>query len=96
MQSRVEQGYWAAIVYYMHKGFFDNEGKRDSTIRFMYLGQIFSAVARSLRFLFRYGPGDLMFEVVTGFAWRWGGFKARGRRDEFKDADVARAKEVSR
>ncbi|MGA1848891.1 MAG: glycosyltransferase [Thermoplasmatota archaeon] len=76
-RSRFEQGFWAAVIFYLHKDFFDSENGRDNTIKSMYLLDTIMFPLHLGIFLLRNGPREWIFEAVTGYIWRMGNLKGR-------------------
>jgi glycosyltransferase involved in cell wall biosynthesis len=81
-RSRFEQGRWAAVIFSMHRDFFDSEKGRDNTIKSMYPLDVLMFPAHLVLFLLRSGPREFVFEAVTGYIWRLGNL--RGRLDRRK------------
>ena len=79
-RSRFEQGYWAAVIFHLHRDFFDLEGGQDNTIKSMYFLDTLKFPLHLILFLFRHGPRKFIFEAVTGYIWRLGNMKGRLRR----------------
>ena len=77
LRNRFEQGYWAAVIFCMHRDFFDSEEGQDNTIKSMYMMDVFKFPAHLLLFLFRNGIRKFIFEAVTGYIWRLGNLKGR-------------------
>ncbi len=76
-RSRFEQGYWAAVIFYMHRDFFDSEKGQDNTIKSMYFLDIIKFPLHLGLFLMRKGPRKFLFEAVSGLIWRLGNIKGR-------------------
>jgi len=76
-RSRFEQGFWAAVIFYLHRDFFDSEKGRDNTIKSMYIKDVIMFPMHLALFLLRYGPRKFFFEAITGYIWRLGNFKGR-------------------
>lgn len=76
-RSRFEQGYWAAVIFFLHREFFDSENGQDNTIKSMYILDILKFPLHLALFLFRHGPRKFIFEAVTGYIWRLGNLKGR-------------------
>lgn len=86
-RSRFEQGYWAAVIYFFHKDFFDTEKGQDNTIKSMYMLDVLMFPAHLVRFLFRNGPREFLFEAATGYIWRLGNLKGRlDRKNVLEDS----------
>jgi glycosyltransferase involved in cell wall biosynthesis len=78
-RNRYEQGFWAAVIFYLHMDFFRSEESPDNTIKSMYkIDTILFPLHLGL-FLLRNGPRKLLFEAVTGYIWRLGNMKGRFR-----------------
>ncbi|MGA1792614.1 MAG: glycosyltransferase [Thermoplasmatota archaeon] len=76
-RSRFEQGFWAAVIFYLHRDFFDSENGRDNTIKSMYILDMLMFPLHLGVFLFRNGPREWIFEAFTGYIWRMGNLKGR-------------------
>jgi len=76
-RSRFEQGYWATVIFYIHKDFFRSEKGEDSTIKSMYIFDILMFPVHLMLFLVRRGPREFLFEALTGYIWRWGNLIGR-------------------
>jgi glycosyltransferase involved in cell wall biosynthesis len=78
-RSRFEQGYWAAVIFFLHRDFFDSEKGEDNVIKSMYLMDTLTFPLHLMLFLFRHGPRKFLFEAMTGYIWRLGNLKGRFR-----------------
>jgi glycosyltransferase involved in cell wall biosynthesis len=78
-RSRFEQGYWAAVIFRMHRDFFDSENGQDNTIKSMYILDTLKFPLHLMLFLFHHGPRKFIFEAITGYIWRLGNMKGRLR-----------------
>ena len=76
-RRRFEQGYWVAVIFYMHRDFFDSEKEPDNTIKSMYISDTLLFPLHLMLFLVRHGPRKFFFEVATGYMWRMGNLKGR-------------------
>ncbi|MBN1540111.1 MAG: glycosyltransferase [Candidatus Thermoplasmatota archaeon] len=76
-RSRVEQGYWAGVIYLRNRDFFDAEEKKDNTIGSMYPSDIVKFPIHLAFFLPRNGISSFIFEAATGIFWRIGNIKGR-------------------
>ena len=76
-RSRYEQGYWAGVIFFMHRDFFDSEKGRDNTIKSMYAKDWIMFPLHLILFFFKMGPRKFLFEAVTGYIWRMGNLKGR-------------------
>ena len=76
-RSRFEQGYWLAVIFYMHRDFFDSENEQDNTIKSMYILDTLMFPLHLILFLIRHGPRKFLFEAATGYMWRLGNLKGR-------------------
>lgn len=76
-RNRFEQGYWAAVTFYLHKDFFNSKEGQDDTVKSMYINDIILFPLHLGLFLLRNGPRKFLFEAVTGYIWRMGNLKGR-------------------
>ena len=76
-QTRFEQGYWAAKVYFKHMNFFNESKHKDNTIRSMYPLDFLMFPIHLILSIRKYGISSFIFETITGIMWRMGNIKGR-------------------
>ncbi|MBN1389804.1 MAG: glycosyltransferase [Candidatus Thermoplasmatota archaeon] len=76
-RSRLEQGYWAALIYFRNRVFFDGRDQKDNTVRSMYPSDILMFPIHLCLCLPKLGLSGFIFETVTGVMWRMGNIKGR-------------------
>ena len=69
-KRRVNQGYWATVIYFRHKKFFDKNP--DEMVKSMSPLMFFAFFPWIFWFLLKEGGYNFLFEFVTGVAWRVG------------------------
>jgi len=77
IKQKAEQGYWASIVYQLHKDFFDSEKKKDNVIQTQYLSYLLLSPFVLIKKFFEYGPSNCLFIIINSLSWLCGNFIGR-------------------
>ena len=77
IHQRSEEGYWAYVIYHLHKEFLDNEAVMSNAVKHLSVSYLLKTPLKFVSFLFKHGVSDTFFMTVMVSSFIYGNTKAR-------------------
>ncbi len=77
IQQRSEEGYWAYVIYHLHKEFLDSEARMSNSVKHLSVSYLLKTPLKFVSFLFKHGVSDAFFMTVMVASFIYGNTKAR-------------------